>query len=115
LDTLDRARYQMKPFVSLMLSLAICALGSVNAAAQSSTITTYAGPAFPADGSQAVTQTIGVPQGVSADGTGGFYVASSSQNRIYHVAANGSLTLVVGNGLSGFDVVGGRGSSLQLN
>src|SRR5437899_11108342 len=37
---------------------------------------------------QAITQTIGVPQGVSADGAGGFYV-SSSQNRVYHVGSEG--------------------------
>src|SRR5207237_188688 len=66
-------------------------------------------------GSRAVTQTIGVPQGVSADGTGGFYVASSSQDTIYHVASNGTLTIVAGSGLSGFGGDGGPAPSAQLN
>jgi sugar lactone lactonase YvrE len=104
----------MKALISL-LSLAVLGLGSANSLAQSSTITTYAGPALPVGGSQAVTQTIGVPQGISTDGAGGFYVASSSQDRIYRVAANGTLTVVAGNGLSGFGGDGGPGPSAQLN
>ena len=105
----------MKAIISLLLSLAVLGLGSANGLAQSSTITTYAGPALPVGGSRAVTQTIGVPQGVSADGAGGFYVASSSQDRVYHVASNGTLTVVAGNGLSGFGGDGGPGPSAQLN
>ena len=105
----------MKPLISLLLSLAVLVPGSANSLAQSTTIMTYAGPALPVGGSQAVTQTIGVPQGVSADGAGGFYVASSSQDRVYHVASNGTLTVVAGNGLSGFGGDGGPGPSAQLN
>jgi sugar lactone lactonase YvrE len=105
----------MKALISLLLSLAVLGSGSGNGLAQSSTITTYAGPTLPVDGSRAVTQTIGVPQGMSADGVGGFYVASSSHNRIYHVASNGTLTIVAGNGLSGFGGDGGPAPAAQLN
>ena len=107
--------FQMKPLISLLLCLGVLALGRANSLAQSSTITTYAGPALPVDGSRAVTQTIGVPQGISADGSGGFYVASSSQDRVYHVTSNGTLTVIAGNGLSGFGGDGGPAPSAQLN
>src|SRR5262245_8020204 len=105
----------MKALISLLLSLAVLALGSTNGLAQSSTITTYAGPALPVDGSRAVPRTTGVPQGVSADRAGGCYVASSSQDRVYHLASNGTLTVVAGNGLSGFGGDGGPAPSARLN
>src|SRR5262249_24009096 len=82
--------------------------------AQSARISTYAGSALPANGSQALTQAIGVPQAVSADGSGGFYV-SSNQNRIYHVAADGTLTVVAGSASAGFGGDKGPASAAQFN
>src|ERR1044071_9247441 len=101
----------MRLFVPLTLSLAFQALYALNAAAQSSTMTTYVGPAFPVSGSQANTQTIGVPQSVAADGAGGVYVASSTQNKINHVSPDGTLTVIAGNGSAGFSGDGGPASA----
>src|SRR5437667_1779384 len=103
----------MKVFGISALCFTFVDLVSSPALAQSM-ITTYAGPSLPVDGSQAITQTIGVPQGVSADGAGGFYV-SSSQNRVYHVGSEGTLTVIAGNGSRGFSGDNGLALSAQLN
>src|SRR5712691_12710491 len=81
---------------------------------QSPMITTYAGPSFPVNGSRALTQTIGVPQAVSADGAGGFYI-SSNHNRIYRVTSDGTLTVIAGNGLVGFSGDNGPATSAQFS
>jgi len=81
---------------------------------QSPMITTYAGPSFPVNGSQALTQTIGVPQAVSADGAGGFYIGSN-HNRIYHVTSDGTVTVVAGTGTLGFGGDNGPALSAQMN
>src|SRR5689334_13736990 len=94
---------------SLILFIPLLALS------QSQAITTYVGPSLPNSGSRADTQTIGVPQGVASDGAGGFYVASSTQNRIYRVAADGTLTVIAGNGIPGFSGDGGPASSAQMS
>src|SRR5215831_2118010 len=99
----------MKQLVSLILFLPLLGV------AQSSTITTYVGPALPSSPSRANTQTIGVPQGVATDSTGGFYVSSSTQNRIYRIVSDGTLTVVAGSGSPGFSGDGGPASSAQLN
>src|ERR1700752_4742392 len=85
----------------LGLSIGLVVLWNWTGLAQSSTITTYVGPSLPASGSQAISQTIGIPDGVSADGAGGFYVASSSQNRVYRVTSDGTLTVIAGTGHRG--------------
>jgi trimeric autotransporter adhesin len=102
--------------LSGFLALCLCVFSAVTLTglAQSPMITTYAGPSFPVNGSQAVTQTIGVPQAVSADGAGGFYIGSN-QNRIYHVASDGTLTIVAGNGTLGFSGDNGPALSAQFN
>ncbi|HEY2382022.1 MAG TPA: NHL repeat-containing protein [Terriglobia bacterium] len=82
--------------------------------AQTSIISTYAGPEFPADGSQALTQTIGVPQAISADGAGGFYIGSN-QNKVYHVMADGRLMTLAGSGVVGFSGDNGPASSARFN
>jgi trimeric autotransporter adhesin len=82
--------------------------------AQSGTITTYVGPQLPENGSQADTQSIDRPSSVAPDGSGGFYVASSSQNRVYRVTADGRLSLAAGNGIYGFSGDGGPATSAQL-
>src|SRR3954469_25564677 len=105
----------MKQLGSLILFFVYFVLSSANGLAQSSTVSTYVGPALPSSGSQANTQTVGVPQGVSADGTGGFYLSSATQNRIYRVSAAGSLTVIAGNGLIGFSGDDGPATSAQMN
>jgi len=77
-----------------------------------SIITTYAGGLQPLSGTQAITQNIGSPDSVLADGAGGFYFTSG--NRFYRVAANGVLTVIAGNGTTGFSGDGGPAASAQL-
>ena len=82
--------------------------------AQDGIITTYVGPQMPVIGAQAITQAIDYPSSVAPDGSGGFYVASSSQNRVYRVASDGTLSLIVGSGTYGYSGDGGPAVSAQL-
>jgi sugar lactone lactonase YvrE len=99
----------MKQLVPLILFLPLLGL------AQSTAITTYVGPTLPGSGSRADSQTIGVPQGVATDGAGGFYVASSTQNRIYRVSPDGTLSVIAGTGTPGFSGDDGPASSAQFS
>src|SRR5262249_4606501 len=108
-------RLPMKRIAFLAFSLGIPILSSVNGLAQPATIATYVGPSLPASGSPAINQTIGVPQGVTPDGAGGFYVASATQNRIYRVGPDGTLTVIAGNGFTGYAGDGGPASAARLN
>jgi hypothetical protein len=78
-----------------------------------SLITTYAGPQLPVSGTPALNQAIDFPSAVVPDGAGGVYVASESQNRVYEVAANGTLTLVAGSSY-GFSGDGGPATDAML-
>src|SRR5205085_5578631 len=82
--------------------------------AQSPLIRTYVGPNLPPSASRAVTQSIAVPEGVTPDGMGGFYV-TSSQNQVYRVDANGVLTVIAGTGSPGFSDDGVMAVSAKLN
>ena len=86
------------------IGLALLCIAQLNSVgfAQSGIITTYVGPQLPVNGTQAITQAIDDPTSVASDGGGGFYVSSSSQNRVYRVEANGRLSLVAGSGTFGF-------------
>jgi trimeric autotransporter adhesin len=86
----------------LFSHLALCGF------AQHGIITTYIGP-------QTNTQAIDYPDAIAADGTGGFYVSSPSQNRIYRVVADGSLSLTAGVGSSEYSGDGGQAASAQLS
>jgi len=80
-----------------------------------SIISTFAGGHLPAvDGAPALSQNIDDPTAVISDGAGGFYFASDSQARVYRVAAGGTLTVVAGNGTSGFSGDGGPAASASL-
>jgi trimeric autotransporter adhesin len=83
--------------------------------AQSGIITTYAGPAMPANGTLATIHAIDYPTSVTPDGRGGFYMTSSGQNRVYRVAADGSLRLVAGSGALGYSGDGGSATAAMLN
>ena len=85
------------------------------AAAQSYTISTFAGPALPVSQVPALTQAIDTPYAVQAAGGGSYYVASFGPSRIYKVAADGTLTVVAGSGIPGFSGDGGPATSAQLN
>src|SRR5438876_243216 len=77
-------------------------------------MTTYAGPPLPVSGQPAVTQAIDGPRSVAPDGAGGFFVSSPYQNRVYHVGADGTLTLTAGSGKPGSSGDGGLAISAQL-
>jgi sugar lactone lactonase YvrE len=94
---------------------AVLVLSGASVSAQNRVISTYAGPRLPANGELAAAAAIDSPGSVAADGTGGFYVASQSQNRVYRISANGELSLVAGSGLAGYGGDGGPAASAQLN
>src|SRR5437867_5265076 len=101
---------------SIVLGLLAVVFLSVTALAQSPAITTYAGPPLPSDGASAPTQVIGTPNFVISDGVGGFYFTSSDQNRVYRVAANGTVTILAGSpyGLDGYSGDGGPANAAEL-
>ena len=78
-----------------------------------SVITTYVGPQMPVSGSPALSQAIDYPTAVVPDGTGGLYVLSTNQNRVYAIAVNGTLTLVAGS-TYGFSGDGGPATDARL-
>jgi trimeric autotransporter adhesin len=69
----------------------------------------------PANGAQASAQAIDSPYAVAADGAGGFYFSSQKQNRIYKVAADGSISLTAGAGSNGFSGDGGPATAAQFD
>jgi len=81
---------------------------------QSGIITTYAGPHMPVNGGMAIDQAIDRQVSVAQDGTGGFYVASETQNRVYRVSADGRLSIVAGSGAAGFSGDGGPAIAAKL-
>src|SRR5438876_1100136 len=58
-------------------------------------------------GQPALTQALDFPSSVAVDGVGGFFVPSPTQNRVYHVAADGTLALSAGTGNPGYRRDGG--------
>jgi hypothetical protein len=84
--------------------------------AQSKIITTYAGPGLPINGAPATTQSFGRVESVISDGSGGFYIAALDQNRVYRVAADGTVKLVAGSSSEiGFSGDGGPATSAKLS
>jgi trimeric autotransporter adhesin len=83
--------------------------------AQSGIITTYAGAGHPANGTQGTMYAIGYPRAVAADGKGGFYIACPDLNKIYGVAADGSIRLTAGIGTIGYSGDGGPATAAQLD
>ena len=83
--------------------------------AQSYTISTYAGPGLPVNGSIATAQAIDFPYAVVSDAAGGFYVSSYAPCRIYRITADGYLITIAGTGIPGFSGDGGPATSAQLN
>jgi sugar lactone lactonase YvrE len=108
----------MISFRSIVPSAIFLTLFAINGLTQSTltgTITTYAGPALPISGAQAVGQPIDFPAAVVPDAAGGFYVVSRSQSRVYYVSSNGTLSIAAGTGSPGFSGDGGPATSAQLN
>jgi trimeric autotransporter adhesin len=88
---------------------------SFNCFAQIGIISTYAGPALPANGALATIQAIDCPSSVASDGAGGFYVASYYLNTVYRVSADGKIALIAGTGVSGFSGDGKQAASAQIS
>src|SRR5262245_24696358 len=97
------------------LTFGFAVLLHLNAFGQSETVTTYVGPVLPVSGFPAITQTVGVPQGVTPDGIGGFYLSSSTHNQVYRVSPEGILTVVAGNGTPGYSGDGGPAIAAQFH
>jgi trimeric autotransporter adhesin len=104
----------MKFLVRLMFPCLFWAQLSFHCLAQNGIITTYVGPQLPRDGSLAITQSIDNPTSVAPDATGGFYVSSRCQNRIYHVSGDGRIRTVAGIGSAGYSGDGGKAASAKL-
>lgn len=82
--------------------------------AQSYTIRTYAGGALPVNVT-ATSANLLWPRGVALDSSGNVYIALRFRQIVVRVASNGNLTLVAGNGTSGFSGDGGAATSAQLS
>src|SRR5712691_9309671 len=104
----------MRVAIRVRLFLGVLFLSTLHSLAQSRAIVTYAGPLLPVDGAPATTQAIDSPASVAADGTGGFYVSSPVQNRVYHVASDGTLSLFAGTSIYGSSGDGGPAAAAQL-
>ncbi len=104
----------MRALIRIGLFFLFLAQLNLNGFGQSGIITTYVGPQLPLNGTHATTKSIDGPSSVASDGAGGFYVASLHQNRVYRVAADGTLSLVAGSGAAHFGGDGGPATSAQL-
>ncbi|MGZ6347246.1 MAG: NHL domain-containing protein, partial [Anaerolineales bacterium] len=69
-------------------------------------ITTVAGSGMPgsyiADGTPATQAMLQYPEGVAVDALGNLYIAAAGNHRILKVDSNGIITIVAGNGLTGY-------------
>ncbi|MCX6631897.1 MAG: SMP-30/gluconolactonase/LRE family protein, partial [Candidatus Solibacter sp.] len=82
------------------------------------TISTVAGSGtagFAGDGGAAGSAQLNAPFGVAVDAAGNLYIAEFGNNRVRKVAANGNISTLAGNGISGFSGDGGQAGSAQLN
>jgi trimeric autotransporter adhesin len=102
------------PKLVILLCL-FCAPWSYHCQAQSGIIKNYVCLSVPIDGNQAIDQGFDGPSSVAIDGAGGFYFSSSHKDRVYHVAKDGRLRLVVGAGVRGFSGDGGPATVARLN
>ncbi|HEY3128887.1 MAG TPA: NHL repeat-containing protein [Acidobacteriota bacterium] len=100
---------RFRVFIALVLVSTSFSLG------QSAVILTYVGPQLPVSGLPATAQHIDFPNAVVSDGAGGFYLASSTQNRIYRVLPDGRLILAVGIGTNGYSGDGGPATLAQID
>ncbi|HTZ98302.1 MAG TPA: hypothetical protein VMB18_17995 [Terriglobales bacterium] len=76
-------------------------------------ITTVAGGG--PDNLPATHASIGYAGGVALDGAGNTYIADSYSSQVFKVDTNGNLTIVAGNGTSGYSGDGGPATSAALN
>jgi len=106
----------MRRTLKSLFLCSVCTLLSFPLAANAQgVITTVAGSTwiFRAGG-QATSAPLGNIAGVAADPAGNVYAADSSNDLVIRIAPDGALTVVAGNGISGFSGDNGFGSSASL-
>ena len=97
----------------LPLTVLFAVLASTALVAQSYTISTFAGGA-PQVNILGTSAALGAPNGVAVDSSGNLYF--TAQNSVLRLdASTGLLTLVAGNGTTGYSGDGGPAASAQLN
>ena len=83
----------------------------------SGVITTLAGTGkfgYAGDGGPAKMAELNQPSGVAVDGSGNVYIADTNNYRVRKVSADGTITTVAGNGVSGYAGDGGAAIRAQL-
>ncbi len=100
-------------------SVALTAMFACAAAAQNSTITTFAGnplagPGFSGDTSLATAAQLNNPSGVAIDSVGNVYIADSANSRVREVNTSGVITTFAGTGVSGYTGDNGEATSATL-
>jgi sugar lactone lactonase YvrE len=70
---------------------------------------------FEGDGGPATSAKLDFPVGVVVDSAGGLYIADHRNQRVRKVAADGTISTLVGTGKAGFDGDGGPAASAELN
>jgi uncharacterized protein (TIGR03437 family) len=111
-----------------MKRLVICVLFSClvfrsQASGQTAIISTIAGSStfglgyggFSGDGGPATSALLNGPSGVAVDGSGNLFIADLYNARIRRVSADGIITTVAGNAISGLSGDGGLATSASLN
>lgn len=80
-------------------------------------LTTVAGggSADPSSGGSALRASIGYPWGLEFDSDGGFFVSDVVGDRVFHVAREGTIGVVAGNGEDGFSGDGGPATGAMLS
>src|SRR5712691_1909353 len=99
----------MLPFIAFILTAATANPQGV--------ITTVAGTnwTFPASPLPAVNAPLGPTTGVAVDAKGNVYIADAGNNMVMRISADGTLTVMAGNGIAGFSGDGGPATSAELN
>ena len=95
-------------------SLFLAGLLAVAIAASAQVITTTAG-GYVGDGGPATKAALQEPYGVAVDAAGNTYVSDFSGNRIRKITPTGTISTVVGNGISGFGGDGGQASAAMIS
>ena len=102
---------------SQRLSFALLSIILAGRATSQGIITTVAGTSwtFPPTPLPALNAPLGRVAGVAADGAGNFYFSDLGNQMVFRVTPGGSLTVVAGNGISGFSGDGGPATNASLH
>jgi uncharacterized repeat protein (TIGR01451 family) len=94
----------------------VCLVVSVAQLRAQATITTIVGGVNPRNGEQATGISFSRTQSVISDGAGGVYFSvGHPQHSVYRVAGDGVMTVIAGNGTSGYSGDDGSAVAAQLN